>query len=251
MIKFEELSDNWAEMARDIFEATKKNWSIEDYIRAIKLVEEHFGKSYLDRRNVLEWMLQNEMVRIADNRLVLGRLDQSHWFAQLLRNGSMVAWELTSDFFPSQAIRKFEAEHLEEIGLEGEKWVFECYSRLLTCSDAERMKHVSLVNDTLGFDIVTPSLENMSRIIHIEVKTTNRPVQNPRFYLSRNEFEVGLKDPNWVLVMVQKIGGEYRIFGHCFASQLEEYMPMDTSDYSVWESVKVTLVSAMVRPGLP
>lgn len=251
MHQFEDLSSSWTEMAKDVLVAARKRWSLEDYIRTIKLVEPKFGKSYLDRRNVLDLMLQHQIVCIADERLMLGQPDQSAWFSNLINNGSQKAWKLLDGYFPSEIVRKFDAEALMELGLAGEKWVVNEYTNCLKLHDSDLVKHVSLINDTLGFDIVTPSLILAGKDLHIEVKTTSRPGGKVSFYLSRNEFEVGMTDPRWVLLIVQMIDGDFTVFGHCFASQFETILPEDRVDFATWNSVKITLQTTDVVRGLP
>ena len=92
------------------------------------------------------------------------------------------------------------------------------------------MVHVSLRDDTVGFDLVTPSVQYPEHLHHIEVKTSVRPTNYFEFFISRNEYEVGAVDENWVLLLVRKDQGIFNVFGHVFHSSLVALAPKDSVD---------------------
>jgi hypothetical protein len=60
---------------------------------------------------------------------------------------------------------------------------------------------VSRISDHLGYDVIAPRLDGHPR--RLEVKTTRRRRWRGEVFLSRNEYEVGLRDPDWALVVVE------------------------------------------------
>lgn len=83
------------------------------------------------------------------------------------------------------------------IGLFGEKLVFKYeYQKFINNGKrnmADRIDHVSLKNDGLGYDIL--SFFEDGREKHIEVKTVTGKPRNFRFYITQNELDKVVNDP--------------------------------------------------------
>ena len=86
----------------------------------------------------------------------------------------------------------------------------------------------------------------------LEVKTTKRPGNNFRFYLSRNEYEVASINPDcWHLVLVQKQNDEYVILGNIKLIHFIDWIPEDSDDRCRWESVSITIKTESIQKTLP
>ena len=247
----EKLTQAWLEVAEEILDASRKRMYARDYERFSMLKIPVPGKDLYFRRHVLEEMLQQGLVRLASERLILGNLETSAWITEALRNGDGKVWGFADKNFQRASGRKFDDEHLKQIGLEGESWVVDEYRRRLPDSLCDIVVHVSLRDDSAGFDLVAPSVLYVDQLHHIEVKTSVRPTSYFEFFISRNEFEVGAMDDSWVLLLVRKEQGAFKLFGHIFHSSLAAFAPTDVGDNARWESLKVRLHQSETFPGLP
>ena len=152
--------------------------------------------------------------------------------------------------------RKFDNESQAQTGLEGELFVLSlCSQELENAGRTDlipKVVHVSLISDQLGYDIVAPNISGENR--RLEVKSTRAIGANGRFYISRNEFEVGLRDPNWFLVLV-KVGEPNELLGWIEAPAIVGCSPTDTCDEAIgngrWEVAKMTIPSSAIQRGLP
>lgn len=107
--------------------------------------------------------------------------------------------------------------------------------------------HVSLVDDSFGYDIL---FRSGGCEWHLEVKTTNRRGRLV-IYLSRNEHEVSLRDPRWRLVVVG-IDNLLRLQAVATlpTSLLAGRAPRDEVPESRWDSVSHDLRRADLQGGL-
>jgi len=111
-----------------------------------------------------------------------------------------------------------------------------------------QVQRVSLVSDSLGYDVWAPSIGTAAR--QLEVKTsTLHAVGSFDFYISRNEFEVGRREPAWALVACQADGESVTVSGWCRALSLGVYLPDDQNGY--WTEARVRLPRTVLAPGLP
>jgi hypothetical protein len=147
--------------------------------------------------------------------------------------------------------RKWRDEELREIGEDGERFVTESFRRaLIDAGSVELASQVvqgSSTTDALGYDISVPTLNGDT--MRVEVKSTRRGSSPFRCYLSRNEADVGVRDPNWVLVACA-VGDSPRILGWATAAALIPLFPEDVSPRSSWRSVELTLGDELTA-GLP
>ena len=91
------------------------------------------------------------------------------------------------------------------IGNRGEKLVIDLEKeRLIHAGKPDLAQKVSLAeNDSYGYDIV--SYETDGRERNIEVKSTTRGVGDANFYLTSNELDVAINNPNYFLYIVFEI----------------------------------------------
>lgn len=152
------------------------------------------------------------------------------------------------------AARRYDATRLTALGALGEEYVaVSCREQLRAAGAealAEAVSRVSLISDQLGYDVVAPRLDGSSR--RIEVKATRRLAWRGEVYISRNEFEIGLLDPDWSLVVVEIDAEETpSLLGWCRAEALVAKMPADRHHLGRWSSVRLLQAEGMLSGGLP
>jgi len=108
---------------------------------------------------------------------------------------------------------------------------------------------VSLFDDTLGYDISAPTLQQGSR--YLEVKTASAVSDGVfPFYLSRNEYEVGRRHPSeWSLVACERRDETIIVLGWCRAAALGPYLPEDRRGR--WTEALVRIPRAVLFTGIP
>jgi len=149
--------------------------------------------------------------------------------------------------------RKFDADHRRELGLLGELAVVRnCRQQLIDAEHrelAERVLHASLVSDQLGYDVRTPIVAG--GVLRLEVKTVVGLDEQVRFYLSRNEWDVGSWDSTWRLVVCRRISQESAaVEGWVTGEELVPSIPRDT-EAARWQSVELSIPSSLLNPGPP
>jgi hypothetical protein len=174
------------------------------------------------------------------------------WLLQGLETGSELSWKIVENCSPTdQVLRKIDLHLLQKIGLEGELAVIEQLKKCLPTSTQNRIRHISLVDDSAGFDIHTPSVKNSDNANLLEVKTYSRPGNQFCFYISRNEARVASNNENWRLVGVIRKQTGCDILGTLQFNQFSRLLPLDTSSYGTWESAKINISSTAFTPELP
>jgi Domain of unknown function (DUF3883) len=165
--------------------------------------------------------------------------------------------------FVLAAARKVDRQALEAFGAEGEEAVLEeCRKHLIDLPHlTDEIAHVSLVDDTLGYDIASP--DRAGHRHRIEVKATSALPGWADFFLSRNEASVGKRDPSWSLVVTRrevdadKGALRMRVIGWLRFTDLEDLLPLDRpaapadSARCTWESCRVTVPDDRLRSALP
>jgi hypothetical protein len=139
---------------------------------------------------------------------------------------------------------------LSAIGLKGEFFVLELLQRQLPTHAQSAIKHVSLTDDSAGYDIEAP-LNETGTTCYLEVKTTTRPTGSFRFFLSRNEWRTSTRKPNWFLVLVSLTPQTSELFGHLDSGSLANYMPEDRHRDFPWQVTRGSLSRDDVFSGLP
>lgn len=148
-----------------------------------------------------------------------------------------------------------EVDRRAEVGAAGEdRVVISCMEELTQLGRPElasAVQRVSLVDDSLGYDVSAPRLSGPPRML--EVKTSGQAMEMFTFYLTRNEYEVGCNHPRrWALVACtlaarQELAAE--IVGWCRVSSLEQYLPQDGNGR--WTEAIVRLPLAVLVSGTP
>lgn len=117
---------------------------------------------------------------------------------------------------------------------------------LKDCASAE-VFHVAAQADGYGFDIV---IRKDSERAHLEVKSTLRRGRLA-FYLSRNEHEVMLRDPDWhLVVLLLDESRKIAAVGTVDSSGIRDSAPTDVSGECRWQSARLDVSPAMTQPGL-
>ncbi|WP_330349510.1 DUF3883 domain-containing protein [Streptomyces sp. NBC_00582] len=117
-----------------------------------------------------------------------------------------------------------------EIGAAGERAIV----RLVEQGGSLRVTHVAAWSDAYGYDVEVESTQGA--VSHIEVKATTDPTRL-RFHLTRHEFEVMRRDPDWVLVTVLiDVHGGVLAVATVSRDWLKQAAPADRTAAGRWES---------------
>jgi hypothetical protein len=243
----------WFKTAIEIIGWAKSEKKIDDFILDCKLRPQVLGQSYSYRIDVMQELVRNELVVIAENTLTIGTSLDVKWLTEALKSGNTLAWQLVETIGNEKAIaKKFNAEELKRIGDCGEKFVVTLLKEANPEELHDQIEHVSLLDDTVGYDIKGISTQDTDRATFLEVKTTVKPVgERFEFYVSRNEFKVGKKNRNWTIVAVAIVNGEPSIIGHLYCYQFESRIPNDLDENVSWQTYKLRVERSLFRPGLP
>jgi hypothetical protein len=149
---------------------------------------------------------------------------------------------------------RYDESYQSEIGEIAEEFVErEARTRLeeLGRSDLARaVQRVSLMSDTLGYDIVVPTANGP---IRLEVKgSTREATECFKYNLSRNEADWGLHDKGWYLVAVSidRSTRKARLVGHCTAERMLDHLPGNRGRGS-WTAAEIALPLSSLTTGLP
>jgi hypothetical protein len=153
-----------------------------------------------------------------------------------------------------RAARRHDEVALAALGDLGEQHVLEFARKELLDAGAPHLANqvvqVSRISDQLGYDVVAPCLDG--RLRRLEVKTTRRRRWRGEVFLSRNEWEVGLRDPAWALVVVEiEPNGDPTLAGWCRAERLEPLLPSDRHADGRWVSASLQQAGALLTADLP
>jgi hypothetical protein len=244
------MSNLFVQMALDCIEFAYASRNINDYNDYCKR-QLGAGTAYYDRIRVKDQLIDEGFIRLDDNKLRLGEAHSSEWLEQALVNGEQAAWAIC-DCFPRRKL-KFDPDDLakRELGLAGELHVIDRLKQLLPASDHHRISHVSLIDDSAGYDIRSPTLSGHETESLLEVKTSARSGSNFTLFMSRNEVETGLRNPNWHLVLVLAKSGDFEITGVLKMSAIADLLPQDMSEEASWISLKLVLPVEGLHSQLP
>lgn len=132
----------------------------------------------------------------------------------------------------------------ERVGAAGEAALVD---RLRSLSDA-KVEQVSSWSDGFGYDIAVTHGRTSA---HLEVKSTTR-LGRLTIHLSRNEYEVMLRDEQWVLVVVRLDDDlTLRGTGSVHKEWLGQNVPKDASTVGRWESCKFDVPQEVIESGVP
>ena len=245
-------SKEWLELVKEVIELARKNMSYKDFEVFAKFSPSQLGKSYFDRMNVLSEMEKDELVIVEDGRLRINNKQLPTWLRDGLVDGYEKSWEILELLdLNGKLLKKVDYEILKEIGLDGEKAVMEQLKNELWTEVYKKVRHVSLTDDSLGYDIYTPSCISLDDFLLYEVKTSSYSGKFFHFYISRNEAKIAAKNTNWFLIGVIKKSNKFEIVGHLKFDVFESFLPTDNSENVSWESAKVKLPMHLLRKNLP
>lgn len=198
----------------------------------------------------LEFLLDQGLVKIEDQRLAMGELRRHSWIMDGLLDGDADIWAIADSFQGCE--RKFDPDLdlMASIGSEGELFVMEALKREVPDHLKSEIEHVSLTDDTAGFDIQAPKNDS-GGLCFLEVKTSSRPSKSFSFFLSRNEWKQSTRLQDWYLVLVSLSDSGCSIFGHLGSESISTYMPEDQHRDFQWQSTRGVLQRDDVFPGLP
>ena len=113
---------------------------------------------------------------------------------------------------------------------------------------AREARRVSLISEAMGWDISVPNLAG--QVCRLEVKCYRG--RDPTVYLTRHEFNVGLRRSKWYLVLCRSAGdSEPEVVGWTTLAPLIPRMPIDVGRSAEWQVSRVRIGESEVRPGLP
>lgn len=228
----------------------QKGISLEDLKKFASLRTE-FGLGYWDHLRAYDFLLEAQVLATVDELITLNHLEPSDWLVEGLSSGDPDFLQLVEEV-PKRAI-KFDpdSEVNARIGLEGEKFVIDELTLELDPDLHNAICHVSLTDDSLGFDISAPSRYESRGGVHIEVKTSVWTGPKFRFFLTRNEYLVAKRDPSWFLVGVRKDAAGFNLIGHLSVEEIQNQMPIEKSSDFEWQNLKCLIPIEQFRPSLP
>jgi hypothetical protein len=251
MIDFQP-SKAWIEMSLEAIAFAKKKGFIADYKHFCSMQQPSGEKNYADRMRVLNYLINFDVIRINDKKLSIGTIKNSEWIELGLINGSSDIWKLATFINPeSSVIKKFDSDRLAEIGLRGENFVLERLKYILPENQHKLITHVARFDDTLGYDIRCPFTKETGSIALLEIKTTVRPGNEFRLFLTRNEFRISQINKEWNLVLVKITDNSPSILGHIKGAQISDLMPKNLDKRVSWQTVEMMVDHSWVIPELP
>jgi len=245
-IKF---NDFWLPLALEVVSFAKKKKSRNDYEAFCKKQTRSRRGSLLDRLEICESLIEVKQIIIIEDKMNLNLNPNFQWLETELMNGNTSAWEFVNQLgFKNKIIKKFNDENKKETGLKGEKYIIQMLKKIFPTDKHNQIKHISLEDDTAGYDIECPDINMVKGKSYLEVKTTSIPGQEFIFYISRNEFEVSLeRKNNWFIVLVKIVDGQTHFFGKLDYNFIKSYRPQEhPSSLVKWESLKVTITEKIV-----
>jgi hypothetical protein len=152
-----------------------------------------------------------------------------------------------------RAARHYDAEQFALLTDVGDTHVLEhCRAELASegaVELADAVTRISAISKRLSYDIDAPRLDGASR--RLEVKTTRRHAWRGEVFLSRAEYDYGLADRSWALVVVEiDRDGTPAIIGWCRAADLEPMIPDDRA-HGRWDRVRILQTEGLLMPGVP
>lgn len=172
----------------------------------------------------------------------------------LKRIEGLIQDQVQRDAVLLQAGYRVDIERRSEIGRIGELAVIESIKLEYARHDAESLSssihHVSEASDALGYDVSCLTLDG-ARTRRLEIKTSasSRPI---RVFLSRNEFDRGLSDQDWRLVVCVLDEKDARVVGWTKPMWIAARLPNDSGSTGCrWESSSLVFDRSDLSMGLP
>jgi len=236
-------------MAIEVIHFAERKSSLVDFKNFALIAKSDVGKSYYDRMRVAEFLIENQIIALVDDKFERTTKSIPEWLKPELDDGNFLAWELLDAMgLDESKVLKFEAELFSQIGLEGELFFIEYLRSRISPDRQELVKHISLTDDSKGFDIAAPSLQSAQFFDFWEVKTSTRPGSSFRFFISRNEYEASQRLKEWKLVAIQSLKSGPKVVGFLTGENLELLIPHDMDPRSRWHSVSINLTLDFFTP---
>lgn len=237
-----DILNPWDEIILEVLEAAQQRLHQNDFDRQCRMMPTDIGKTYFDRVKVYDQLIVDKLIEIDDGRLKISSKDIPPWLLDGLKKGSTASWKIFEKTKPtSKYADKVDRLLLEEIGLAGEEAVVSILKKSLPDDLHNKIKHISLYDDSAGFDIQTPSIKNNAQTLFLEIKTSTRPGKIFNFYISRNEARVASLNSNWLLVGVSKKDGVHEILGSLSYDQFSGFLPINSHPNGRWENCKISM----------
>lgn len=232
-----------------VIRAANENLHFEDFKIAGRLSKE-INSGYQARMTAFLELTREGFIILESGRLSLGVLSDADWLTSALMNGEAESWEIC-DLYQG-GMRKFDPDqfNLQLIGREGEDFVISFLLQHLPVSSHSTIEHISLLDDSAGYDISFIPPGEFERVF-LEVKTSTRVSRHFPFHLSRNEWNVASRTANWHLLLVQKSAGAHVLYGHLDSKSLVAYFPQDRHDNFEWTSARGFLSMDDIFVGFP
>lgn len=245
-------TNSWHELVLEVLRAAREGLSINDFTVQCQLAPIEIGKSYQDRLRVADKLLSDGIIYLDDGYMRIAVKDSPVWLTDDLKMGLDVAWDILAVIDPTQKlVNKFDRLFNEELGYEGEMAVMAELRSKLHESVHHRLRHISLIDDSAGFDISSPSTLDQSENVLLEVKTSSRPGKQFSFFISRNEARVASLNTNWRLIGVMKGPKGFLILGSLSFMQISSFLPLDQVENGRWESARITVPCSSFIENLP
>lgn len=230
------VTDENLALAAEILRAARQESLLADFESESRLMPVQAGRTHLDRMHMLRLLIDQGAVSIQGSKMCPGLSQVPDWLFTASQLGFSKAQALAIDFLPSDELkRKFDDELLTRIGLQGEKALVEMLSAALP---GAKVQHMSLFDDTLGYDIV---LEISGRPpIYLEVKTSSRVVNEQfTFFISRNEESKSRTLTGWQLACVSISQGIGSYLGTLDLSRIRHEIPQNLSNTVEWQTLRI------------
>lgn len=209
-------------------------------------------KSYDDRMRVMELLISEGIVKLENRLLRMGNLSNIGKISSALQSGNKWAWKFLKNSHLEQIEEKiFDYNQLKAIGDRGERFIVELLQSKLPKPVHKNIEQVSLRDDSLGFDIICPSLTDYEKLVCLEVKTTTRPDRDFNFFITRREYEVSQKRDQWRLVLVRISNDEPVLVGHVSRHVLCDRVPKNADENVSWATLKVKCKDEWIEESLP
>ena len=242
----------WDELSLEILNAARLGMAVKDFEIQCRLKPISNGKSYFDRIRVAESLIQDKLIVVEDGYLKLSKNTIPDSLVETLATGSAIAWEILDCIDPPRKqLLKLDHDLLRKIGLDGELAVLNELRQHLTDHVYEKVRHISLIDDSAGFDIQTPSIKNSENFVLLEIKTSVRPGDLFTFYISKNEARVARQNNNWFLIGVESSPNGFNVLGSLMLNSFSDFLPVNQSPNGEWETAKILISKKSFTNGLP
>lgn len=229
-------------MAVETLGSARKKITVKEFKNYCNMITPEVGKSFYDRIRVAEFLIEKETILVSDGRLVLNPNSNHLWLIDDIFDGSANAWEIAQAIDLSGELeRKFDNSLQVQLGLEGELAFISILDDNLPETYRRTINHVSLTDDTAGYDVSCISGMHEDQFDLYEVKTSSRISGIFNFFITRNELKVANSQPNWRIAAMRKVDSKFEFLGLLRLSQFSSYLPKDIHTSSKWMSASVAV----------